>query len=482
MNVLSIMHNQAPVSLLFALAIILAAPFAHADTGSACPFVWNTNLKTGSSGNDVLRLQQFLNTYPSTAIALSGTGSAGKESTLFGLLTKKAVIKFQEMYAADILLPSGLTSGTGIVGNFTRAKLNALCASGGNAQSSSQSAAVAFAVQGVDGLTVSDPGQSGSTLAPAGSGVLFLSFDLEASTKDVAVSNVAIERTGLGSNGSIASFGLYDENGLQIGPVSTLSSINTANFRKSFTIPAGQKRSFEVYANMSVDESAYDGQMPAIRLAGVTASSPISGTLPVQGEAQTVNSSLVVGGATALLSPDDPGAPISRYINDTGVKFAGIRITANSQEDLTLDAIVWTQSGSASRDDIRNVTVVVDEIEYQAMISPYNEREYVTFFDPGVLIKKGHTVNVYIKGDIAMMAANRTVEFDIYDINDDVSLTGIQYGFGVGLSPNGNTNVAGEHSAFITSDGTTDGDTGTPFFAGPVVTILGATMTGAYRY
>jgi hypothetical protein len=70
-------------------------------------------LKLKMIGNDVKALQIYLNTH-GFLLATSGQGSSGKETTLFGQLTKKAVIKFQ--------LANGL-KGDGVVGPLTQAKL-----------------------------------------------------------------------------------------------------------------------------------------------------------------------------------------------------------------------------------------------------------------------------------------------------------------------------------------------------------------------
>lgn len=82
-------------------------------------FYFSKTLRVGDENFDVLQLQKLLatdkNIYPE-----------GLTTGFFGSLTKRAVIKFQEKYASDVLWPLGLTKGTGLVGKATIKKLNAL--------------------------------------------------------------------------------------------------------------------------------------------------------------------------------------------------------------------------------------------------------------------------------------------------------------------------------------------------------------------
>lgn len=87
---------------------------------------FQSDLLLGSNSQEVLFLQRFLNTVPTTQIATVGPGSPGQETTYFGNLTKAAVIKFQESHASEVLSPVGLIRGTGYVGPLTRKKINAL--------------------------------------------------------------------------------------------------------------------------------------------------------------------------------------------------------------------------------------------------------------------------------------------------------------------------------------------------------------------
>jgi len=83
-------------------------------------FQFKSNLTTGSQGNEVKELQKCLAKDPEVY-------PEGEVTGYFGSKTKAAVIRFQEKYRADILVPAELEKGTGDVKKLTRAKLNEVC-------------------------------------------------------------------------------------------------------------------------------------------------------------------------------------------------------------------------------------------------------------------------------------------------------------------------------------------------------------------
>jgi hypothetical protein len=104
---------------------IIVTPIDSPTTSETKKESFTRNLKLGDRGEDVKRLQEFLNQngFP---VALSGAGSLDKETELFGLGTQRALKKFQEAHAEELLKPLGLTSGTGFLGEDTRNLINNL--------------------------------------------------------------------------------------------------------------------------------------------------------------------------------------------------------------------------------------------------------------------------------------------------------------------------------------------------------------------
>ena len=87
-------------------------------------FQFKTYLHLGSQGTEVTELQKCL---ANTAAVGPDIYPGGEITGTFGEKTKEAVIRFQEKYSEDILVPNNLKQGNGEVKKSTQDKLNQLC-------------------------------------------------------------------------------------------------------------------------------------------------------------------------------------------------------------------------------------------------------------------------------------------------------------------------------------------------------------------
>lgn len=82
-------------------------------------YIFNKNLSFGMKNDEIKILQDCLKYEGLFAKSVESTG-------YFGSMTKKAVIDFQEKYKDFVLVPAGISHGTGYVASYTRKQLNAL--------------------------------------------------------------------------------------------------------------------------------------------------------------------------------------------------------------------------------------------------------------------------------------------------------------------------------------------------------------------
>lgn len=427
-------------------------------TGGVCPFTWSRNLTTGSKGADVMALQKFLNMSSVTMVSTTGAGSPGMETSHFGGLTKKAVMKFQ--------IANGI-SAVGNVGPMTRAKLNSLCTT--TTTTTTTSTTTTSTTGG--SATVSAATQPANTLAPANAArVPFTAFTVTAGAVAVVMNNVTVMRQGPSLDTDFAGVVLIDAaTGVQVGNSRVLDSNHSATIGSAVTIPAGMSKTFWVAGNIAAVPGA--GDIASFAVTAVNTNATLSGSLPIMGASNTMNATLTIGTATIQSSSFDPNSISSQPIGTTAYRFSGVRIQAGSAEDETFKSITWYQAGSAS--GLQNVMVVVAGTSYPTTLD-VTGRYYTAVFPVGIVIAKGQSVDAYVSGDLGSNTTASTVaEFDIYR-NTDIYLTGNTYGFGItpAIGSFGTVSTAGTHaSAFAATN------TGNPFFQGSTVSVTAGTFS-----
>lgn len=459
---------QAQINSLLATISSLQSQLSATTGGSSSMGTghqFNVNLTVGSTGSDVMFLQKTLNMSSDTRVSASGAGSPGSETSTFGPATRAAVVKFQLKY--------GISPAAGYVGAITRAKLNSL---GGVSVSPTPTPGSTLPTGGA--LMVSGGSQPTNNLAPNGAArIPFTNVVLTAGSSDVTVNSLTVERVGPGADVTLSGVELLKSDGTQIGISKTLNSNHQAMVGEPFVVRAGTSMTVTVAGNRpSSDTGTVAGQVVGLNVVAVNTSASVSGSLPISGAMHTINQGLTLGTASLAVSTFDPNSSQTKEIGTTNYKFAGVRVTAGSAEQVKLWSVRFNQSGSASSGDLANVKVYVDGVGYDTSIST-DGKYYTANFPGGILIDKGLSKDVYIAGDIVGSGASgRTVKFDIYR-NTDIYVSGVTYGYGITpTNPNGLTNTAdtsGSSSVFVGPAATP----GSPFFSGSKVTVSGGSAT-----
>lgn len=402
-------------------------------TTTACNFT--RNLTMGATGDDVKCLQQFLNG-AGVKIAESGAGSPGNESTYFGSLTKTAVMKWQDMNAARVLTPVGLTKGTGFWGPGSIAYYKTVAGAvapvaGGTPPPppSGTTVPVATVPAGTDLLVqkASDtPGEK-----TIGSGTAFnpsLKVNLSAGAKDVVINSVTLKKEGFLANTNINGVDVVDSKGTRHGNVvSSVNSDNTVLLTMSsdpIKVMAGTGETLLFRFNLAVGN--YTGSL-AFTVQAVGADTTNVSGLPITGA--TMN---ILNGGTSLAS--------STFSARADVGSSTLNVDANSLQDITKFRIVEASSneglnfygltvynyGSAGDADYKDVTLVDQGGVTIATAQPVGNTVVFKLAAP-YFIDKGQTKDFTVKAKL-VGGTNRTIRLAVindYDVDIRGSATGV---------------------------------------------------------
>ncbi len=416
------------------------------STTTACNFTRSLTME--SEGADVVCLQDYLT---STGHFTFSGGSTG----YFGSVTRTAVAAWQ---AAN-----GVSPAVGYFGPVSQAKYSEVAGtSTGN--TGNNGGGTTTPAPGT-GLTVSAGSHPANTLAPASAArVPFTRVNFTAGNDGaVTVTGVTVKRTGIAADSSFSGVVLLDSNGTQLGVAKTLNSDHQATLSEPFTVPAGQTRTMTIAANMS--GSVNNGEVASFDVVSVNTSATVSGALPIRGASHTINSTLSIGAVTVQRGNLDPGSSQTKEVGTTGYTFSSVRVTAGSAEKVWLHSIRWNQTGSAAASDLSNVMTYVDGVAYPATVSS-DGKYYTSTFGSGILIDKGFSKDISVKGDITD-GSNRTVDFDIAK-RADLAVSGELYGYGL-MPPYGSDSSGTDDSAFHTTED--------PWYDASQVTVSAGTLT-----
>ena len=439
---------------------------SYTGGNAACSYTWTRNLSMGSTGDDVRQLQRFLNGNPQTQVAVTGVGSPGNESSYYGPATARAVSKFQEMYAAQILTPLGLTKGTGGFYTSTRAQLNKVCQSGSSGSGISVNkagtrSATSPAVVRVTGdalaVTAGNP-ISDSYVVLGAQRAPFTSVVLTAGSDDVRIESIRIKRFGLSSSDNFDSIALVDANGVQVGSARSLNSRDEVSLGSNFVVPANRSVTLAVIGNMTNDDSEFkSGSIAGLEVAEVVADARVQGTFPIRGAAHVLSSSVDLQKVEVGVGG---GGGTVEFNEDTDVASVTIGLTSETAtggnadtEDAYLRSVILEQIGTADVEELGDLMVFVNDDKVNHVVSVDRDRFIINFGGKGVMIEEGDDVEITLEMNTDR-GYQETVQFAIDDTSD-VYILGASYGYGLPVCFEGDD---GSGSGATACDGKEDGN------------------------
>jgi len=287
----------------------------------------------------------------------------------------------------------------------------------------------------------------------------FTKINLTATGGDVVVDSLVVERVSLSKDNSFSSIDIIDgETNLPLNITSkTFNSLHQATFNDNFTVSNGTTKSIIIAANMAADLDTYAGEVPALALAGLTLSgdATLSSSLPLAGNIQTINATIVIGSAKIQRGAYTNATSSTIQVGKEDYTYFSFQVQAGSAEAIQFSQVKIYQEGSASLGtDLVDValyqegTKIADAVIASAKYANFN-------FDP-ITLNKGQIAQFQVKGTVAD-GSGRTIILGVYK-ETDLLVKGLTYGYNVtpaysGTGSSGNSPVLSDNK-FTISNGT----------------------------
>ena len=416
----TVVDLQAQIAALLAQIQQLQAQLTAQQGGTVTGSTYNftRSLTLGSTGDDVKALQQYLNAQ-GYAVASSGAGSPGNESSYFGSLTQAALARFQ---AAN-----GVSPAVGYFGPITRSKIASL---GGATTGTTPGTTPVVTVPAGTDLVVSLASDTPSSRT-IGSGTAFnpaLKVNLTAGATEVRVSSITLQKSGFVANTNLNGVDVIDSNGTRHGNVITSinadSTILITMTNDPIVVPAGTTQTITVRFNLlSGDYTGTVGfSIPSASSISANTTA-ISGSFPISGSAMN----LVNGGSSLASTTLDvltsTGSSTLNVAADSLQEITRFRIQETaSNEGVYLHSLTLYNYGNAGAVDYKDVTLEAQDGSVLATAQPSGQ--YVTFnLSSPYLIDKGLTRDFAVKAKL-IGGTTKTINLVVYN-NYDIDLRGV---------------------------------------------------------
>lgn len=420
-------------------------------TGGGAPAVcsslgvssFDRNLTVGSTGNDVKCLQAFLNQDAATKLADTGAGSPGSETSYFGPITRAAVIKFQDKYAATVLTPLGLSAGTGFFGPSSRSAVNPMLAAAAPAPAPAPTptpeptptptseptpAPTPAPTSGPVSVQLGPNNPAAKTVGASSAYNNVLEVQVNGGDAGASVTSVTVERFGLSVDTNVAGVLIVDENGNRHGNVVTLAdNVAIIPFTADpITVPANGSATLQVQTHQAAGATAGTMGMKVTAMNGDPTGLPLSGSL------HTLSATAgILGAVTVDQNNVSITNAVSVDIGQTDYVLAKFRIAeSSSNEDIKLTRLTLFQNGTAADADLTNWDLVDPAGNVLATVAEATNKtvEFNLSGSP-YTVKKGTNKDLTVRVDIAS-GSSRTGQVVVQ--NDfDVQVTGVSTGLGI---------------------------------------------------
>jgi hypothetical protein len=250
----------------------------------------------------------------------------------------------------------------------------------------------------------------------------FTKINLTASSDgDITVDKVVVQRAGAGIDSDFDHLVLIDaDTNLQIGLRQTLNNLHQSTFNDDFVVPAGTTKSIILGGNIKAGTPAA-GNVPALSLVEIAlkGDSVVNGTLPITGNAMTINTGITLGQVTVQNGAYENATTTSLKIGQTNYTISAIKVSANSTEDQNLEQIKFYQRGTAALgSDISNFKLLLDDsTDLGATITVDGKYVVADFSDSPLAIAKGLSKELSLKADV-LDGSLRTIQMGIYRTTD----------------------------------------------------------------